>query len=296
MPADRILRGPRRAALAIVAVIITAASLTSFAESYRALYLWAGHHGVPGLWAAAWPLQVDVFIAVGELALFVALADSWSVRSRAAAWTVTLAGLAVSVAGNIGHIAGHDLASRATAAVPPLAAAALLAVGLGLLKRTATQHQADQAAATVTVPVPGRVQPHAVAHTAADRPGLGTATRTTAQLPAGSAAPDPAPYPAATIPAPAGAATGGREADQLADQLRPVAADLAAATATADRVRIAVTATGTGRPAILAAALTAAGYPTNTEAARSALRRDRRDRDQAASVTRLPDRATIPAS
>ncbi len=51
-----------------------------------------------------WPLQVDVFIAVGELALFVALADAWQRRTRIGAWAVTLAGLAVSVAGNVGHV------------------------------------------------------------------------------------------------------------------------------------------------------------------------------------------------
>jgi len=82
-----ILRAPRRAALAAIAVLVAAASLVSFAESYRALYLWAAGHGLSGPWAAIWPLQVDVFIAVGELALFVALADRWRARSRAAAWT-----------------------------------------------------------------------------------------------------------------------------------------------------------------------------------------------------------------
>jgi hypothetical protein len=127
------LRRPRRAALAAITVLVVAASAASFSESYRGLYLWAHHHRLSGPWAVAWPLQIDVFIAVGELALFVALADAWSVRSRFAEWTVTLLGLAASVAGNVGHVAGHDLASRATAAVPPLAAAAALAVGLGSL-------------------------------------------------------------------------------------------------------------------------------------------------------------------
>ena len=130
------IRRARRAALAAICVLVGAASLVSFAESYRGLWLWAHEHGLRGPWAVAWPLQVDVFIAVGEAALFVALADRWPVRSRAAAWAVTLAGLAVSVAGNVGHIAGHSIASRATAAVPPLAAAAALTVGLGVLKRT----------------------------------------------------------------------------------------------------------------------------------------------------------------
>jgi len=130
-----ILRVPRRAALAAIAVLVAAASLVSFAESYRGLWLWADHHGLHGVWAVAWPLQIDTFIGVGELALFVALADSWPPRSRIAAWAVTVLGLAVSVAGNVGHVQAHALADRATAAVPPLAAAAALAVGLGVLKR-----------------------------------------------------------------------------------------------------------------------------------------------------------------
>jgi Protein of unknown function (DUF2637) len=132
---ERAMTGMRKAALAAITLLVAAASLSSFTESYRALLDWASGHGLHGVWALAWPLQVDTFIAVGELALFVALADSWSVRSRAAAWTVTLIGLAVSVAGNVGHVAGPDVASRLTASVPPLAAAAALAVGLGVLKR-----------------------------------------------------------------------------------------------------------------------------------------------------------------
>src|SRR3984893_15270626 len=130
-----ILRVPRRAALAAIAVLVAAASLVSFAESYRGLWQWAHQHGLSGLWAAIWPLQVDVFIAVGELAMLVALVDRWSPRSRTAAWAVTLTGLAVSDAGTVGHVAVHSFAARATAAGGPLQAAAALAVGLGVLKR-----------------------------------------------------------------------------------------------------------------------------------------------------------------
>ena len=141
----RILRAPRRAALVAIACLVAAASLTSFAESYRALWLWASHHDLHGVWAYAWPVQVDTFIAVGELALFVALVDAWSFRSRIAAWIVTAIGLAVSVAGNVGHVHGHLWSVRATAAVPPIAAAAALAVGLGVLKRV-VEHHGDTAA------------------------------------------------------------------------------------------------------------------------------------------------------
>lgn len=130
-----ILRTPRRAALVAIAALVAAASLASFAESYRGLLGWAREHGLSGSWAVIWPLQVDVFIAVGELALFVALVDAWGRRSRVSAWVVTGAGLAVSVAGNVGHVHGHTLGDRVSAGVPPVAAAAALAVGLGVLKR-----------------------------------------------------------------------------------------------------------------------------------------------------------------
>jgi hypothetical protein len=82
--------------------------------------------GLSGFWAAAFPLQVDTFIIVGELALFVAMVDQWERRHKVGAWTVTMLGLAASVAGSIGHVVAHDLQSRGTAAVPPVAAFAAM--------------------------------------------------------------------------------------------------------------------------------------------------------------------------
>jgi hypothetical protein len=151
-----ILRGPRLAALVAITILVSGASAVSFAESYRGLYLWAAHHGLSGTWAALWPVQVDVFIAVGELSLFVALADRWAPRSRTAAWLVTLAGLAVSVAGNVGHVTGRSLTVHATAAIPPLAAASALAVGLGVLKRVVEKHHSEDGTGP-GVPVPSAV-------------------------------------------------------------------------------------------------------------------------------------------
>jgi hypothetical protein len=130
-----VLRLFRGAALTTISFIITAADSAAFAESYRGLWVWARHHGLSGFWAAAFPLQVDTFIVVGELALFVAMIDQWERRHKAGAWAVTLLGLAASVAGNIGHVAAHDLQSRGTAAVPPVAAFAAMWVGLSVLKR-----------------------------------------------------------------------------------------------------------------------------------------------------------------
>ena len=170
--APGILRGPRRAALVAIAVLVAAASLVSFAESYRGLFAWSHEHGLRGVWAVFWPLQVDVFIAVGELALFVALVDAWERRSRIGAWVVTLAGLAVSVAGNIGHAAGGGLTTRVTAAVPPLAAAAALAVGLGVLKRVARQAAPEDAPAVPVAPAPDPAVPPEVASSGSPVPAL----------------------------------------------------------------------------------------------------------------------------
>jgi Protein of unknown function (DUF2637) len=104
-----ILRTARAAALWGITVLVAASTLVAFGESYRALYLWAARHDVPAGWALVWPAMVDTFVAVGELALFVALIDRWAPRSRLFAWAVTLAGLSVSVAANVGHVAGHSV-------------------------------------------------------------------------------------------------------------------------------------------------------------------------------------------
>jgi hypothetical protein len=160
-----VLRGARVLALAAVAVLVAAASVASFMESYRALYDWAHSHGLSVRWSAVWPLQIDTFIAVGELALFIALVDGWQRRSRVLPWVVTLGGLAVSVAGNVGHVGWlAPVADKATAAVPPLAAAAALAVGLGVLKRV-VEHTHKQGS--------GRWQPPAVARSHRGHAGFG---------------------------------------------------------------------------------------------------------------------------
>jgi hypothetical protein len=63
------------------------------------------------------------------------MVDNLPLHHRLSAWLVTALGLAGSVAANVGHVPTHDLATRATAAVPPLAAATSLWVGMGVLKR-----------------------------------------------------------------------------------------------------------------------------------------------------------------
>src|SRR5258708_26176716 len=103
----------------------------------------------------SWRAEMEVFLAVGELALYVACLDGWPARQRAWPWATALRGLAVSVAGNIGHIQagpGHPviLADRLTAATSPLAAFAGLSVGLLVVKMTRQQANATARASTPT--------------------------------------------------------------------------------------------------------------------------------------------------
>ena len=124
-------------ALGLIALLVIASTAVSLAESYRGLYDWAATHGFGhGLWAEAFPLMVDVFVVVGELAAFVSLVLAWRTRSRIFAWALTVLGLAASVTGNVAHLPpGAPLSWRVGAGVPPLAAATALFVGLGVLKR-----------------------------------------------------------------------------------------------------------------------------------------------------------------
>jgi hypothetical protein len=129
----------RKAALYAIGTIAILASINALAHSYAGLYDWATHHRLSGWQAMSWPAEIDVFLAIGELALYVAYLDGWPARQRTWPWATALTGLAVSIAGNIGHIQaqpGHPVipADRLTAATSPLAAFAGLAIGLLVLK------------------------------------------------------------------------------------------------------------------------------------------------------------------
>jgi hypothetical protein len=140
-----------------IAVLIVAADLAAFAGSYLALYQWAANHGLAGWRAWVFPIMIDTLIAAGELGLFVSLASGWPRRTRIGAMAVTVLGLVASVAGNVGHAATADWATRLTFAAPPLVAFIVLAVGLTVLKWTAADHRARVPAA-VPVAKPHRVR------------------------------------------------------------------------------------------------------------------------------------------
>jgi hypothetical protein len=138
----------RRAALYAIGVIAMLASANALAHSYAGLYEWAVHHRLAGWQAKSWPAEIDVFLAVGELALYVAYLDGWPARQRVWPWATALTGLGVSIAGNVGHIqpvAGHPviLADRLTAAASPVAAFTGLSVGLRVVKMTRQRQPAS---------------------------------------------------------------------------------------------------------------------------------------------------------
>jgi hypothetical protein len=64
------MTGLGKASPAAISVLVAAASMPGFTESYPTLLDSASRHGLHAIWALAWPLQVDsfIFIAAGELA------------------------------------------------------------------------------------------------------------------------------------------------------------------------------------------------------------------------------------
>ena len=165
----------RRAALHAIGAIAIGASVNALAHSYAGLYDWAAHHRLAGWQAMSWPAEIDVFLAIGELALYVAYLDGWPARQRIWPWTTALTGLAVSIAGNIGHIQAAPgqpviLADRVTAATSPIAAFAGLTVGLLVLKMTRQQTASSGAEATAA-PARQHRSPAAVSPPPGPHPG-----------------------------------------------------------------------------------------------------------------------------
>jgi hypothetical protein len=122
-------------ALAGIVVLNVIATVVAFGESYAGLYRWAFEHGIAGLWAAVWPMMVDVIILIAEFGLFVAHSDNWLKRHKAWLWFVMLTALGVSTAGNTGHVHSTDYLSHLTAALPPVALMFSTSVGFGVMKR-----------------------------------------------------------------------------------------------------------------------------------------------------------------
>jgi len=157
MPNLTVRRSARATALTGIAVIISTATTVAFFESFDGLYRFAAGHGLSGFWSAVWPLQVDAFILIGELTIFVGIVDRFDIWGKALAWIATLGGTVVSVIGNVLHVSvahSHDLVWLGTAAVPPVAATAGLMIGLQVLKRVTHISGTAKVPLTVTISNP----------------------------------------------------------------------------------------------------------------------------------------------
>lgn len=136
-PGQPVQARSRALAIYLIAAIVVTGTVIAFIQSYDGLYEWARRYLSDG-WARTWPLQVDAWIAVGELALYVGYRDRWPAKKRIWPWVAALTGLAASTAFNVGHMTGVDLAGHLTAAVPPIAAFGGLFIGTQVLKNLGT--------------------------------------------------------------------------------------------------------------------------------------------------------------
>jgi hypothetical protein len=144
-------------------MIACGATIAALALSYRNQFNFATQHANYPVWLAwVFPLMIDSFVVSGEIRLFSATARREPLRIRLWAWFLTLSGLAVSVVFGVAHVDWSALGTagpKLAAAVAPLAAAASLGTGLGLVKRRAQQpgvkgRQAAEPSEAVTAPTP----------------------------------------------------------------------------------------------------------------------------------------------
>lgn len=115
----------------------TAAAL---ALSYRNQVDFASQRGHYPAWAALiFPLIIDSPVIVGELRLYSAVMRHEDIRIKAWAWLLTGLGLVISMAFGAAHVSLPLWfpAEQLAAAVAPLAAAASLGTGLGIVKLNA---------------------------------------------------------------------------------------------------------------------------------------------------------------
>jgi Protein of unknown function (DUF2637) len=118
------------------AIAVGACLIAAFAESFANLISYFKHEQFPTWQAWFAPSMVDIFTIGGETLVLIATVNRWERRYKIAGWAATVAGLAVSVAGNVGKDGWHVPVERAASyAIAPLALAGLLALGLAIIKR-----------------------------------------------------------------------------------------------------------------------------------------------------------------
>jgi hypothetical protein len=151
----------RTLTVALMGLAVLVATADGFAQSYAGLYRWAIEHGLSGWKADSFPLLVDLFVAVGEMGLFLLAIDGHRLRKSLMSWVDLLVPMLVAASGwgaslvfNVGS-ARHVFSFEATAAVPPLASM----IGLLVLLRTLHRYVAQAEAEATAVPLALAVAP-----------------------------------------------------------------------------------------------------------------------------------------
>lgn len=152
--------------VALMGVAVIIATGDGFAQSWAGLYDWALEHGLTGWKAMSFPAMVDLFVAIGELGLFLLAIDGHRLRASLMSWLDLIVPAAVAASGwtaslvfNVGRVQVHDFATQATAAVPPLASM----IGLVVLLRTLHRYVAaadEQPAGVRPVTAPAELEVH----------------------------------------------------------------------------------------------------------------------------------------
>ena len=122
--------------------ITVGATIAALGLSYRNQLDFATQRGGYPFWAGLFfPLIIDSFVIVGELRVYSATARREKLRIKAWAWLLTLGGLAASMAAGMARtgLAWPPTGQMLAAAVAPLAAAASLGTGLGIVKLRARE-------------------------------------------------------------------------------------------------------------------------------------------------------------
>lgn len=133
-----------RAAAAVVVVI----NVTSTGASYMGLRAWAVGHETVGTGGYLFPLFIDTFPLLAEVALFIGMVAGWRWRIKLIPVLINAGGTCLSVALQVGVCKSPDWTTRATHGMAPVAA--WLSLALGTLVFELVIHNKPK---TVEVPV-----------------------------------------------------------------------------------------------------------------------------------------------
>lgn len=148
-----ILERADQAAGWFVAGVFTVSTAASTYDSYTGLRTWALEHGDAAVKADLFPLFIDAFALGAEAFMFRAALRGWGWGAKLVGWVVAGAGLALSIALNVGQYHSTDWLTQGTQGIAPLAAFFSLLVGSIMfeqsMKESKKQDAAEQPAETV---------------------------------------------------------------------------------------------------------------------------------------------------